>query len=139
MNSRIKDKIKQIEQYLDELLDIFPASFEEYKSSLLIKAACERYVEKVIEASVDLSFIIIKFKNFDIPEDDADAFRILCEKKVIGKKLSENLKDAKGMRNIIVHEYSKINDKIVFDSINDKLEKDIIQFIDRIEFFIKKK
>jgi uncharacterized protein YutE (UPF0331/DUF86 family) len=34
----------------------------------------------------------------------------------IDKRLSSKLKEAKGMRNIIAHEYGNIDDKIVFKS-----------------------
>ena len=73
---RIKDKIKEIEGYLSELSEIMPGNFEEYKE-IKNKAACERYFEKIIEAVIDLSFLIIKDKNLRIPEEDKEAFDIL--------------------------------------------------------------
>ena len=102
------------------------------KSDTVIKAACERYVEKIIEAAVDLSFLIIKQKNFRIPQDDIDAFNILLSERVIDKDLAARLRDAKGMRNIIAHQYGEIDDKIVFYSLKEKLEKDVREFIKKI-------
>ena len=49
---RIKDKAREIETYLNELVDIIPNSFEEYKEKKT-KAACERYFEVIIEAVTD--------------------------------------------------------------------------------------
>ena len=60
---RIKDKIKEIEEYLEELKSILPIDFKEYSKDYKTKAACERYFEKIIEAVVDLSFLIIKEKR----------------------------------------------------------------------------
>ena len=60
---RIKDKIKEIEEFLSQLKDIVPSNLEEYKADIEKKAACERYVEKVIEAVTDLAFLIIKQKK----------------------------------------------------------------------------
>ena len=48
--SRLNEKLEEIERYLDELGEIVPATEEEYRSSLVRKAACERYVEKIMEA-----------------------------------------------------------------------------------------
>ena len=131
--NRIHDKIKELEKYLSELEDITPSSFEAYKSSLEKKAACERYLEKIVEAATDLAFLVIKLKKFKIPEDDIDAFNILLDNQAITEISAVKLKNAKGMRNILAHQYGKIDDKIVFGSIKGELEKDIRSFIKEIQ------
>lgn len=47
--NRIKDKVLEIRQYIQELKTIIPKELEEYESNLEKKAACERYLEKIIE------------------------------------------------------------------------------------------
>ena len=132
MNRKI-DKIQEIEKFLEELTSVLPSDFEEYKSDFKIKAICERYFEKIIEAVIDLAFIIIKDKGLKIPEEDKEAFDILVKEKIISEKLAEKLRDAKGMRNIIAHEYGKIDDEIIFEAITTELEKDIEEFIEDIK------
>ena len=134
---RVEDKIEEITKFLEELITFFPIKFEDYEKNIEKKAACERYFEKIIEAVVDLAFLIIKLKQFNIPQDDADAFRILLENKVINNELQTKLKYAKGMRNIIVHEYGEINDKLIFNSISEELETDVMEFIENIKSFLK--
>ena len=130
--NRIKDKIKEIEQYLSYLLDIMPPTVEEYSSDNLIKAACERYFEKIIEAVTDLAFLVISKKKFRIPEDDIDAFKILADQKIINQELYPKLKYAKGMRNIMVHQYGRVDDALVYEAITEQLENDVTQFIAEI-------
>ena len=130
---RIKDKIKEIEEFLGQLKDIVPSNLDGYKTDITKKAACERYVEKIIEAVTDLSFLIIKKKDLKIPQDDIDAFNILLNNKIINSDLAEKLKEAKGMRNIIAHQYGEIDDKIVFNSITRELEKDVKLFISKVK------
>ena len=127
--SRIQDKIKEIKKFLAELQTIIPKDFEKYKSDLKTKAACERYVEKIIEGIVDLAFLIIKNKKLRIPEEDIDAFNILLENKIIDENIAKKLKSAKGMRNIIAHQYGNIDDHIIFEAINNELSKDIDKFL----------
>lgn len=134
---RIEDKINEVNQFLEELESLIPSSFEGYKSSIEKKAACERYVEKIVEAVTDLAFLIIKFKKLRIPEDDIDAFNILSENKVIDNDSATKLKNAKGMRNIISHQYGKIDDEIVFEAITEELDKDVKNFIEQIQTIIK--
>ena len=131
--TRIKDKIIQMNEFLAELKEIAPTNIDEYKSSLEKKAACERYVEKIVEAATDLAFLIVKIKKFRLPEDDADAFNILSENNAINTSLAARLKAAKGMKNVIAHQYGKINDEIVFEAVSESLEKDMREFIDAVK------
>ena len=83
-------------------------------------------------------FITIKDKKLAIPEDDKQAFDILSSNKIISQELSEKLKDTKGMRNVIVHEYGRIDDDKIFYSITEELEKDTKEFINNITNLIEK-
>ncbi|PIN86151.1 hypothetical protein COV19_06045 [Candidatus Woesearchaeota archaeon CG10_big_fil_rev_8_21_14_0_10_44_13] len=130
---RIDDKITQIHGFISQLKDIVPSEIEEYRSSIEKRAACERYVEKIVEAAVDLAFMAIKAKRFEIPEDDADAFNILSNHNFINEGLAKRLKAAKGMRNLIVHEYGRIDDDKVFHSITQELEKDVDEFLKEVK------
>ena len=126
---RIDDKTKEIEDYLSELEKIAPKNFQEYKTDLKTKAACERYFEKIIEAVIDLAFLIIRDKGYKIPEEDKEAFDILAHEKIISQELAIKFKEAKGMRNIIAHEYGKTDDELIFHSITQELESDVNKLI----------
>lgn len=144
MNERIKDKIAEIRDYLNFLMQSKPETFEEYNNNRTIIAICERYCEKVIEAVVDLVFLFIKIqinnklKGFKLPESDSESFEVLANHGIISKTLAENLIKAKGMRNFIVHEYGKIDNEVVFNSIHNQLENDINELINNIETALNK-
>lgn len=132
MRDIINDKIEQIEKFIEELEPSIPETFEEYEKNFKIKAICERYFEKIVGAVVDLAFLIIKNRKFRIPKEDGQAFIILSENNIIQKELAFRLKDAKGMRNIIAHEYGEIDDELVFNSIKYELINDVNEFIEAI-------
>ena len=133
MKEKIQDKISEIEDYLNVLNEIAPNSFEEYKSSYEKKWSCERGFENIVEAIIDLAFLVINEKQFKKKEDDLNVFDILAENNIISLELSKKMQDAKGMRNIIVHEYGKIDDEIVFEAISSELERDVRNFINIIK------
>ena len=137
MKGRIIDKINEIEKYLEELTDVIPNNIDEYINDFKTRAACERYFEKIVEAFVDLTFLIAKDKDFEIPEDDKKVFDILGKEGIITNELAEKLKDAKGMRNIIAHEYGKVDDSIMFESITEQLENDVKEFINSVKKLYK--
>lgn len=130
MKERISDKIVEIEKYLGELESVLPETYEEYLSDWKIRDICERHFEKIIEAVIDLGFLIAKKESLKIPEDEQSIFDTLCTNNLIPFELSKKLKDAKGMRNIIAHEYSKINDELVFEAVKEELIKDVRRFLE---------
>ena len=135
---RLHDKIKEVEKYISELEGMLPHSFKEYQLDLKTKAACERYFEKIVEAIVDIAFLIIKENKYKTPEDDKEAFDILSQEKIISKITAEKLKDAKGMRNIIAHQYGVVDDEIVFEAITEQLIKDTTSFLVEVKQALKK-
>ena len=132
MKERLNDKIKEIQEFLDFLEPRIPNNLEK-------KAICERYAEKIIEAIVDLAFLTIRYFKIEIPAQTADTeiFDILAEKNIISKNLSENLKEAKGMRNIITHEYGRIDDSIIYEAVKNQLPEDTKEFLSNIVEKIK--
>ncbi len=129
MNKRAIDKIIEIKNYLEKLESVLPQNFEEYGSDWKLRDICERRFEKIIGAVLDLTFIIIKEKGLKMPEDEENAFDILLFNRIISNNLCIKLKNAKSMRNIIAHEYGKIDDFIVFNAITEELIKDVEEFL----------
>ena len=130
--NRLKDKIGECRQHLAELAGIVPKSFEDYVDNK-IKAACERYAERIIECLVVLAFVLVKKEKLGIPKDDADAFRILANKKIVPQVLAERLVQAKGMRNVIIHSYSTVNDELVYEAVKGELPRDAEEFLKAVE------
>ncbi len=127
--NRIKDKIIEVEQFLDELETSLPIDFEQYKTDFKLRAIGERYFEKIIEAVVDLAFFIIREKNLNQPDEDKQSFDILAKEKIIDDSLADRLKDEKGMRNIIAHEYGRIDNELIFHSLAEELIPDVQEFV----------
>jgi len=47
--------------------------------------------------------------------------------------LALKLRKAKGMRNIIVHEYGDLDDKLVFQAVSSKVQSDTEEFLKEIK------
>ena len=126
---RISNKIMEIEKFLEELESVLPQDLEEYKKDFKIKDICERRFEKIVEAVVDLAFFVIKKKELKSPDDDKHVFKILEDSNIISSNLSKKLQDAKCMRNVIAHEYGRIDDELVFEAVTEQIIGDVREFI----------
>jgi len=132
MNPRIKDKLNEIDDYLSELSQLVPEDYESYLENFGKRAACERYFEKIVEAVIDVCFLIIKEKKFELPREEETSFLILAKKGLLPEELANKLVDAKGMRNFIVHEYGEIDNLKVYTSLTEEFESDIKEFLNSI-------
>ena len=131
---RILSKIDELNQYIKELEKIRPKTFEEYKNNILIKRACERLLQVSIECIIDIASILVKELKIGLPSEEEDLFDKLEENGIITRKMKDKLRLMRGFRNILVHRYGKIDDKLVFENLSKiqdfkDFSKQIIEFL----------
>lgn len=67
-----------------------------------------------IQACIDMGAHIISDSGWETPSTQADIFEILAKNKIISRPLAKKMIQMAGFRNRIVHEYEKIDLKIVY-------------------------
>ncbi len=128
---RILAKIDRLDRYLQELKDIMPENFETYQK-IEKKRACERLLQVSIESVLDICAQIVIELRLGLPSEEDEIFKKLEQAKIISSATRETLKRMRGFRNILVHEYGRIDDRLVYDvlknDINDfnSIRKEII-------------
>lgn len=91
----------------------------------------------MIENILDICAIINSDLRFGSPVDEDDIVTSLVKNKMISKDTAETIKQLKGFRNIIVHRYGTIDDKLAFELISNNLE-DFDKIIGCIKKIIEK-
>lgn len=132
---RILSKLDEMIKYIDELHSMLPEQ-EEYHQDLIKRRACEKTVEVAIESLIDVSAMIVSAQQFGLPENEENIFDMLIEKKVLGSKLGEKLKDMKGFRNILVHRYGHVDDEIVYHNLSSCMN-DFYEFETAVKSYLK--
>ena len=89
----------------------------------------------VIEGIVDLCNHIISKNAFRTPEDYADTFRVMNEKRAFDKKFTDTLIQMARFRNRLVHIYWEVDDKEIYRIIQTRLD-DIKLFLKKFGTFI---
>lgn len=115
---RILSKIDDLDGYLKELSELTPASFAEYEENNQKKRACERVLQIAIEAVIDTCRLVLKGMKLGLPADEDDIFTRLESVGIISVDMVGTLRKMKGARNILVHEYGKIDNSLVFEIIS---------------------
>ena len=86
-----------------------------------------------IEAVIDLVAMLVKDLGFQVNDDSYNISKIVQIKK-IDPKLEENLRKAKGLRNILVYRYNNVDENLILSSIDDlkQLLYDWLEIIEEI-------
>lgn len=133
---RIFEKIDELEKYLRELDEYLPEDEDEYLNNGLIKRACERAFQLASENLLDICNLIISEKGFGMPADSKDCVRKLAENGVIPGSLSTRLEELVGFRNLLVHQYGRVDDSKAYSYLKIEL-KDFYEFIETIDKYME--
>jgi uncharacterized protein YutE (UPF0331/DUF86 family) len=75
-----------------------------------------------IEALVDVAQHVCASEGWGPPQDNGDAVRLLGAHGVLDAQLAEGLRRAVGFRNVLVHEYVRVDDDVVLARLADLSE-----------------
>jgi len=91
-----------------------------------------------IEGAIDLCNHIIAKNALRVPEDYADAFRVLAEKGAFGPEFTATLVQMARFRNRLVHIYWEVDNRELYGYLRDRLQ-DIREFLKKFGSFIETK
>ncbi|MGC9443574.1 MAG: type VII toxin-antitoxin system HepT family RNase toxin [Candidatus Methanospirareceae archaeon] len=132
----IRTKLKEIEESIRLVEAHLPATFGEFYQLGLVKDGMYKQLEFALENIFDICAIINADLELGIPRTDEDVIEHLVKGDVLSEEQRTKLKSMKGFRNILVHRYGKIDDKLTFSLLNDEL-RDVYDFIRRIRAFLE--
>ena len=126
--SVIENKISAIRKYLNILERYKKYSRQEIEQDVDIRGAVERYLYLATQATIDLAEAVIAYRRYRKPTTMTDAFYILNEEGVVPNELTEKMVGMVGFRNVVAHDYDRINYDITYNILQNGL-KDIEEFI----------
>lgn len=128
-------RIDRLNEYVSILKSVIKYDRKIYISDPLIYGAAERFLHLSIDCILDIGNHVISDMRYRKPENNKDIFIILYESKIIDEKLKNNLCDMAGFRNILVHDYMKLDRGLVYDIINNNLN-DLEDFVKAVVEYI---
>ncbi|APM39264.1 type VII toxin-antitoxin system HepT family RNase toxin [Clostridium kluyveri] len=121
-------RINQLNEYVNILKTIKKYDKETYIKDPLIYGAAERFLHLSIECILDIGNHVISDMGYRKPENNRDIFLVLYENNILDEKIKINLCNMASFRNILVHDYIKLDRELVYGIINNDL-KDIEEFV----------
>ena len=133
----IRRKLSRLKMYLEQLAPLSKKSLKEYEKDVYVRYSTERLIQVIVECATDINNHVVVEKEQKPPEDYRQSFTKAADVKLISPKLSDNIKGSAGMRNVLVHEYMDIDDKMVYEAIPMTL-KYYKEYLKQVNDYLKK-
>lgn len=114
-------RLERLREYLGILESVLQYDANRFVQDPFIHGTAERNLHLAIESLLDIGNHIISDRGFPKPETYADIFRTLGERGVIPPSLLHELDGMAAFRNLLVHDYLRLDRHKVYHVIGDKL------------------
>lgn len=118
---RVLAKLDEMRGYVMELRTIAPATLDGYRR-IETKRACERLLQIAVECVIDVCQLLVAGRRLGLPAEEDDLFDKLEAAGILTPDTTIMVRRMRGCRNILVHEYGRVSDEIVFETIQSRLD-----------------
>ena len=131
-------KIANLDEYHHQLGEYAHISLDEYINDWKLQRIIERTLQMMIETCSDIAGHIISDLKYRVPTSYSDTFKVLQENDIIQSSLSNSMMQMVKFRNVVVHDYDRVDGEIVIGILRKRLD-DFITYKDAIVKFLKEK
>lgn len=118
-------KLADLQEYIEQLGEYSNIKVSEYSTDWKTQRIVERTLQMMVEICADIASHIISDSGLRVPKTYVDTFKVLYENKIIAKGLFAKMEKMAKFRNIIVHQYDKVDGEIIIGI----LKKDMNDFV----------
>lgn len=114
-------RLADLERYLDQVSEYRDITAERYREDWRTQRIVERTLQMAIEVCVDLANHVIADRGLRVPATYAEAFEVLGEAGLLGAAQQEAMVQIAKFRNVIVHDYARVDPAIVVRILREHL------------------
>ena len=129
-------KLSALEEYFNQIEEYKSITTDQYINDWKSQRIIERTLQMMVEICIDISGHIIADKKCRVPTSYADSFSVLADTGIVDKILSQSLEKMAKFRNVVIHDYDRVDENIVVGILRENLD-DFSKFKDAIVSFIK--
>jgi uncharacterized protein YutE (UPF0331/DUF86 family) len=126
-----------MEQALTNLARYRTLRFEEFEKDLSLVWVTERGLQILIQNLLDIGAHILAAEIRNDWDDYGEIISKLGQHGVLPRSFAERIKGMAGLRNILVHEYLRVDTKKIYDLLASKLD-DFTEFMRSVHHYLEK-
>ncbi len=117
----IRRKLRDLERYVREVSEYRAIDSASYQRDWKTQRIVERTLQLAIEVCADVAAHVIADRRLRAPSTYAEAFEVLGEAALLEPDLRDVLVRMARFRNVLVHEYARIDPDLVLRVLSDNL------------------
>jgi uncharacterized protein YutE (UPF0331/DUF86 family) len=134
--SLVLRKLSDLSDLYRQMLEYRGITTRRYAADWKCQRIVERTLQMMVEICLDVANHIISDKGYRRPVGYADHFTVLRENKILNARLTARMMQMAKFRNLIVHNYDKIDTEIVVGILKknltdfDSFKKAVVKFLE---------
>lgn len=119
----INFKIRELQKNLLHLKQVsFDVNKENLKKDIIRYWGIERGIHICVECVLDIANIIISSLGLERPDSYRETILTLYKQGVIPEQFAKQIVGMASFRNILVHDYTRVDDDIILDILKNRLD-----------------
>jgi uncharacterized protein YutE (UPF0331/DUF86 family) len=109
----LRRKLAELSEYVTQVSEYRDLTAERYRADWKTQRIVERTLQMAIEACVDVASHVVADRGLRAPSTYAETFEILVQAGLMPADLGQVMVEMTGFRNVVVHEYARIDADVV--------------------------
>ena len=128
MNDIVLNKKESIERCVRQIRSYYSLPAEvPFEEDHLKQDAIAINLQRACEQCIDLANHTIRVRKLGLPKESKESFQLLATNRIIPRDLAQRLQGMVGFRNVLVHEYQRMDIALLIDVIENRLD-DLVDF-----------
>ncbi|MBX3705058.1 MAG: DUF86 domain-containing protein [Pseudomonadales bacterium] len=136
MNEVVIQKIVSLQRYVARARDAWERAGAAPAANFDLHDAAVLNVIRACETAIDLANMLIRGHKLGVPAESRESFAIAVREGLIGPELGERLARMVGFRNVAVHQYRELDNRILEAVITRHLD-DLLEFAEVVRQAVK--
>ena len=118
----LRRKLAELSEYVTQASEYRDLTVERYRADWKTQRIVERTLQMAIEACLDVASHVLTDRGLRAPSTYAETFEILVQAGLMSPSLGHVMVEMTGFRNVIVHEYARIDADLVIRILREHLQ-----------------
>ena len=118
---KLEGLIRNLRRYTEVLRQIAQRDEAGFVSDPVVIGSARYYLQVAIETCINMANHLIAAERLRAPQDYKDTFAVLNEAGIIPAECARTMRELAGLRNLLVHLYWEVDDRMVYEGIRTEL------------------
>lgn len=120
-NNKVIGKVANLETCVRRIHEVYDGKKEAFLQDILRQESVLLNLQRACENVIDLANLLVAARDWGVPAYSRESFEILEANQVISPELAEKMIAMVGLRNLLVHQYFRID----MERIGQLIEQDL--------------